>query len=217
MPPRALILDFDGVIADTENVHIAAWQRTFASLGWEMSDDLCARSMEIDDRVFLAEIFAAKRIEDGDIEGWVRKKQELTISMLTHTPRLVPGMAALIREAGSRVVLAVVSSTWRANIETVLAVSGLAERFSVIVGKEDVEKPKPDPEGYRLALSRLKLRPSDAVVLEDSGSGLAAAQGAGIAAVAFCQLRGPGEWTGAAPRLMNLTPTADALRILGLI
>ncbi|MBV8266223.1 MAG: HAD family phosphatase, partial [Planctomycetaceae bacterium] len=43
-PPRAILFDFDGVIADTENIHIAAWQRTLAALGWEMSDESCARA-----------------------------------------------------------------------------------------------------------------------------------------------------------------------------
>ncbi len=42
MPLRALLFDFDGVLADTENIHIAAWQRTLADLGWEVADDVCA-------------------------------------------------------------------------------------------------------------------------------------------------------------------------------
>ena len=42
MPLRALLFDFDGVLADTENIHVAAWQRTFADLGWEVPDEVCA-------------------------------------------------------------------------------------------------------------------------------------------------------------------------------
>ena len=42
MPPRAVLFDFDGVLADTENIHVAAWQRTFADLGWEVPDEVCA-------------------------------------------------------------------------------------------------------------------------------------------------------------------------------
>ena len=42
MPPRAVLFDFDGVLADTENIHVAAWQRTFADLGWVVPDEVCA-------------------------------------------------------------------------------------------------------------------------------------------------------------------------------
>ena len=40
----ALLFDFDGVLADTENIHVAAWQRTFADLGWDVPDEVCARA-----------------------------------------------------------------------------------------------------------------------------------------------------------------------------
>ena len=42
MSLRALLFDFDGVLADTENIHVAAWERTFADLGWEVPDEVCA-------------------------------------------------------------------------------------------------------------------------------------------------------------------------------
>src|SRR4051812_47090639 len=117
MPPprRAVCFDFDGVIADTENVHVAAWQRTLARFGWEAPDDLCARAMEEDDRVFLAAIFARRKIEGGDVEGWVRRKQELTVALLGESPRLYPGVAELVRSLQGRARLAVVTTTWREN------------------------------------------------------------------------------------------------------
>src|SRR3954454_15190601 len=85
-PSRAVCFDFDGVLADTENVHVAAWQRTLARFGWEVSDEVCARSMEEDDRAFLAGIFTRRKIEGGDVEGWVRTKQVLTRSLLSESP-----------------------------------------------------------------------------------------------------------------------------------
>ena len=62
MPPKAILFDFDGVIADTGNHHIAAWQRTLAVMGWQIADEVAARSAEIDDREFLAELFAERGI-----------------------------------------------------------------------------------------------------------------------------------------------------------
>ena len=91
-------LDFDGVIADTENHHIAAWQRTLVALGWQVPDEVAARSAEVDDREFLRELLAAQEIDDGDIDGWVRKKQVLTVRMLRDAPRVYPGVHELIQQ-----------------------------------------------------------------------------------------------------------------------
>ena len=51
MHPRAVLFDFDGVIADTENVHIVAWQRTLDRMGWELTDEAAAVAAEVDDRL----------------------------------------------------------------------------------------------------------------------------------------------------------------------
>jgi beta-phosphoglucomutase len=196
MPTLAVLFDFDGVIADTENVHVAAWQRTFGVMGWQESDETCSRAAEIDDRAFVLEVFARRKIEKGNVEGWVARKQELTLRLLADSPRIYPGVPALVERLRGRVRLGVVTTTWRANAETVLEASGLRQAFEVVVAKEDVKAPKPDPECYRLALAKLKLPASEVVTLEDSPSGLAAARGAGIRAVAVGHRKPKGEWVG---------------------
>src|SRR5208282_3370077 len=103
MALRAVLLDFDGVIADTENHHIAAWQRTLAALGWQVPDEVAARPAEVDDRVFLHDLLAIQQITDGDIEGWVRKKQALTITLLRDAPRIYPGVHELVQHLRGRV------------------------------------------------------------------------------------------------------------------
>ena len=55
-----MLFDFDGVIADTENHHVAAWERTLGRLGWELADEAAARAAEIDDRYFLQELFSRR-------------------------------------------------------------------------------------------------------------------------------------------------------------
>lgn len=218
MPPRALFFDFDGVIADTENHHVAAWQRTFASLGWEVADEVCARSIEVDDRAFLADEFRRRGIDGGDVEGWVRRKQELTLALLTDAPRVYPGVAALVERvkgAGS-VKLGVVTTTWRVNVVTVLKAAGLYPAFTLIVGKEDVRAPKPAPSPYTLAVESLGVRPGDCVALEDSAPGLDAARAAGVRAVAVGHRLPEGPWAGKAAYLPDLRNTEQALKALGI-
>jgi HAD superfamily hydrolase (TIGR01509 family) len=216
MPPHAVLFDFDGVIADTENHHIVAWQRTLLALGWQVPDDVAARSAEVDDRQFLRELFQTQGINDGDVDGWVLKKQELTVRLLRDTPRIYPGVIDLIKSLATRARVAVVSGTWRENIEAVLEASGCAKHFDLIVSKEDVQAAKPDPESYLLALRRLQVDAGCAVALEDSPSGLAAATAAGLSCVAVGHRREFGPWVGDAVYVTGLEPASGLLRHLKL-
>jgi HAD superfamily hydrolase (TIGR01509 family) len=214
MPPIAVLFDFDGVLADTENHHIAAWQRTLTALGWEVPDEVAARSAEIDDREFLRELFTQHEIEGGDIEGWVRKKQALTIRLLRDAPRIYPGVAELVRQLRGRARLAVVSGTWRENVDAVLESPALSGAFELIVSKEDAERVKPDPEAYLLALKRLRISPARAVAIEDSPTGLTAARSAGIACLAVGHRREFGPWVGDSAYFTGLEPVSSVLQHL---
>jgi HAD superfamily hydrolase (TIGR01509 family) len=216
MSLQALLFDFDGVLADTENIHVAAWQRTFAELGWEVPDEVCVRAADEDDRAFAASVFESAKIEHADVAGWVLRKQALTIALLNDSPRLHPGVAALVEAVRGRVRLAVVSGTWRANVMTVLQAAGLSSAFELIVGKEDVAAAKPAPDGYRLALERLGLEPSQAIALEDSATGLSAAQAAGLRVLIVGHRRAMGDWVGSADYIPRLLPTDRILAKLGL-
>lgn len=211
MTTKAVLFDFDGVIADTENIHVAAWERTFGELGWDVAPSVCARAVEVDDRVFLTDVFAEKGITDGNIEGWVRRKQALTVSMLNDWPHVYSGLHELAQRLRPRLRLAVVTGTWRENVEAVLRAARLDTAFEVIISKEDVRAPKPDPEPYRSALAHLKIEPAHAIALEDSATGLASAQSAGVRAVAVGHRKPNGDWVGSAIYVADLWEAGRAL------
>jgi beta-phosphoglucomutase len=216
MPLKAILFDFDGVIADTDNHHIAAWQRTLSTMGWQVVDDVAARSTEIDDRKFLGDLFAKHGLHSDKIDDWVRRKQVLTVKMLKNSPRLYPGVAELVRTLNGRVRLAVVSGTWRENIQTVLDSSGLLGCFETIVGKEDVGSTKPAPDPYLLALRRLRLSARSTAALEDSPTGLASARAAGIRVIAVGHRHPFNDWVGDATYISGLEPVLGLLQHLGL-
>ncbi len=213
--PKVILFDFDGVIADTENHHVAAWQRTFALLGWSVDDASCQRSLEVDDRDFLVEVFARRKL-NGDVDGWIRRKQELTLQLLRDAPRVYAGVHELVARLSRVVKLAVVTTTWRANVQEVLAASGLTDAFSAIVSKEDVKATKPDAECYRLAVHKLNVEPFEAVALEDSPTGLAAARAAGVPALAIGHRRAAGNWVGEASYVPDLRNVEELLNQLGI-
>ena len=216
MPTRAVLFDFDGVIADTENVHVVAWQRTLGVMGWVESDESCARAAEVDDRAFAAEVFARRKLDGANVEGWVARKQELTLKLLADSPRIYRGVAALLDRLAGRVRIGLVTTTWRGNVEAVLGASGLSKAFEFVVAKEDVEATKPDPEAYRLALAKLGLPGGDVVALEDSASGLAAARGAGVRVVAVGHRKPEGEWVGDSDYVAGFEDLARVIAAIGL-
>jgi HAD superfamily hydrolase (TIGR01509 family) len=215
-PPSAVLFDFDGVLADTESIHVAAWERTFTALGWDVPPATCARAAEQDDRVFLAEVFHSRGIRGGDVAGWVARKQQLTRMLLADTPRLFPGIEPLIQTLSEQGrTLAVVSSTWRENIVIVLAAARLVDRFTLIISKEDVTAVKPAADGYLLALKRLKLSPYEAIAIEDSPSGLQAASAAGLRVLIAGHRHPAGPWLGKADYVPDLANLAVVLPALG--
>jgi HAD superfamily hydrolase (TIGR01509 family) len=216
MALKAILLDFDGVIAETDNHHIAAWQRTLAALGWQLADDVAARAAEVDDSIFLGDLFGERSISSTKIQEWVRRKQELTVQMMRSSPRVYRGVAAFVKEVEGRVRLAVVSGTWRENVETVLDAAGIASAFDTIVSKEDVTSFKPHPEPYVKALKRLRVSPRSAVAFEDSPAGLESARSAGLQVIAVGHRRPFGDWVGDAAFISGFEPTDLVLRRVGL-
>ena len=89
--------------------------------------------------------------------------------------------------AAGHVPIAVVSGAHRAEVVPALEASGLADAFPVVVTIEDVERGKPDPAGYLLALELLggPLRPEEVTVFEDTEAGVASAKAAGMRCVAI--------------------------------
>ncbi|HEV3167343.1 MAG TPA: HAD family phosphatase [Isosphaeraceae bacterium] len=214
MPFRALLCEFDGVIADTENIRIVAWERTFGAMGWAVDPEVCARAAQVDDDTFLKDVFARRQIHDGDIKGWVSRKQRLAVAMLADSPRVYPGMPELFRGLQGRVRLGIVSTSWRQNIVTVLQAVGLEDVFDVIVGKEDVKMVKPSAAGYKLALRRLQLTKRDAVALEESPMGHLSAQLAGLRVCVVGHGKPPAGWVGHAFYLSDFSDTRKVIRTL---
>jgi HAD superfamily hydrolase (TIGR01509 family) len=210
------LFDFDGVIVDTENVHVVAWQRTLSRMGWELTDEVASRAAEIDDRFFLRELFNGRKITEIDLEGWIKIKQDLTEMMLADAPRIYRGIVELVHGLKAHnITMAVVTTTWRKNVEIVLAAGKLRDEFALIIAKEDVLNVKPAPDGYLLALDRLGLTAAEAIAIEDSPTGLQAARSAGLPVIAVGHRRPKGAWAGD-DYLANLTDTSAVLARLGI-
>ncbi|MBC3190330.1 HAD-IA family hydrolase [Pseudonocardia sp. C8] len=194
--PRALLLDCDGVLADTElEGHLPAFNEAFEKLGltlhWtpEQYHSLLAVG---GGKERLAAFLNAHPDEapasDGDRQGLIgrvhRLKSELYVQRVRHGALPArPGVRRLIAEAlDTGWQVAVASTSAPASVEAVLgAVVGprLRARMAGIFAGDVVAAKKPAPDIYELALRELGRSPEDSVIIEDSGAGATAAARSG--------------------------------------
>lgn len=190
--PQAIIFDFDGVIADDEPLHLAAFQRALASEGMTITrEQYYARYLGFDDRSAIMEAFrdAGATPSPGRLQTLLAAKAEQFLALVRAGVPIFPGIPAFVRGASARVPLAIASGALHHEIELILAQAGLSDCFSALVSAEDVREGKPSPEGFLLALERLrangcKLAPDRCLVIEDSQPGLEAARRAGMRCLA---------------------------------
>ncbi len=178
----AALFDLDGTLVDSERVHRAAWMSFFDSRGWLVSEQT------------YVDHFLGRRGADTfrSVDGpWVDHDPDVLLDeVLAHlsavelTPQPVRGAADLIRSLHLLgVPVGVVTSAVRAWVGSSLAVLGVADVVTTVVGAEDVRSGKPHPEGYLEACRRLGVAPDRVVAFEDSTSGVGAAVAAGITPV----------------------------------
>ena len=183
--PRALVFDFDGLILDTETPEFLAWQEVFASYGARLTTVEWARVIGSTDHGWDASSSIARQtgavVSAADLRAVWKPRQ----SALLEVETIRPGVLALLSAGRARgLSLGVASSSPRWWVEGNLTRLGILSQFSAITTKDDVQRTKPDPAVYRLAVSRLAVPAASALALEDSPNGVQAAHAAGLRCVA---------------------------------
>jgi HAD superfamily hydrolase (TIGR01509 family) len=190
---RAVVFDFDGVIADSEPLHFRAFQGTLAEKGVGMTEsDYYARYLGYDD----SGVFRAVSSDNGltwnaDIVAeLVERKASRLAALERDTSVLFPGADAAIRRLAAAVPLAIASGALRAEIVRVLERAHLIGYFAAVVAAEDTPASKPAPDPYLRAVTLLRaamgvpLSPAECVAVEDSRWGLESARAAGLHTIA---------------------------------
>jgi HAD superfamily hydrolase (TIGR01509 family) len=181
---QAIVFDFDGLLMDTETTMVESWQAEWAHHGLELDLDEFWPGHGGDVSEDRYAVLAAA-------VGTGFDRQESHARRLVHRERLHadldfrPGIRDWIstaRELGVRIAIA--SSSPRSWVLGHLQRVGAVELFDQIATGDEVEAHKPDPAIYELALRRLGVPGADAIAVEDTTHGVAAAQAAGMFAVA---------------------------------
>jgi beta-phosphoglucomutase len=188
---QAIIFDFDGVIADSEPLHLRAYQDVLRKDGVDLTrEEYYASYLGFDDGGLFRALARDRRlvVSDDKVDGWIEAKSQIVEEMLTAGSVLFPGAAACIQTLATRVPIAIASGALQPEIELVLDRSGLAGCFKTIASASDGVRGKPAPDLYLLALAKLRklvrVEAEGCVAIEDSHWGLEAAKMAGLRTVA---------------------------------
>ena len=191
MLPKALILDFDGLMIDSEMAIAATWRELYARYDLDFPERFW-RSMvgtrENDDLLWNDLAERTGLVLDLAVLEPARRARGLELA--SELP-LLPGVAEhLDAAAEAGIALAVASSSSDRWVSGHLARLGLLDRFAHVCTRELAARSKPDPGVYLVALDRLGVAAGDALAYEDSAPGVSSAKAAGLRVVAV-----PGSFT----------------------
>lgn len=190
---QAIIFDFDGVIANSERLHLLAFQQTLDGTPLTLaSDAYYAHYLGFDDHGVFRQLAAdqGQRLDQGALDALVAAKGHRYDALAAAGEMLFPGAAAFIRAAAAHVPIAVASGAQTHEIDDVLGKAGLRAHFLAVVGADQTPNSKPAPDPYLEAFARLGritgrgLLPTRTVAIEDSRWGLESARAAGLRTVA---------------------------------
>ncbi len=197
---RAIIFDFDGVIADTEPFHLQAFQKVLSKEGVSLTEkEYYKKYLGMDDKECFTTVLSlhGRKLTQKKVSSLIQKKSRHYMTAISKGLSFIPGVVPFVKKASQRYSLAIVSGALRREIAAILKVGGIEKAFSVIVSAEDIRKGKPDPEGFFTALKRLNQRrkprqpqrtpihPWECLVVEDSPFGIEAAIQAGMPCLAL--------------------------------
>lgn len=197
---RAVIFDFDGVIADSEPLHCAALRQVLADIDIPLTEaEYYADYLGFDDRgCFTAALRAQQRpLSPAVLAELMEQKARAYLAAVKEQLAIFPGVREFVHEVADRYPLAIASGALRNEIELILDEAGLRKAFRHITSAEDVARGKPAPDPFLHALAGLNrqpdrpaLTPDECLVVEDSLPGIRAARAAGMKVLAVANTHG---------------------------
>jgi beta-phosphoglucomutase len=182
---KAVLFDYDGVLVDSMNYHVQAWQTVFREINLEIKPAAVymtegSRSIELARKIFSEHHIP---ITEEELIKFVDKKQQV-YQQITKA-KLTDGAEALIaklKEQGLQ--LGLVTGSTQFNVRATLLLRTLSQ-FDIIITGDETQNGKPHPEGYLNAARALRVKPAECLVIENAPFGIQAAKNAGMMVAAL--------------------------------
>lgn len=191
---RAVIFDFDGVITDSEVLHLRAFNQSLAPYGIEITkNDYYTTYLGFNDNDCYSLLVekGLLKMDEQQINAIMNQKKKIFEQLAKTEGKMIEGVRDFLNMLGqNNIPMAICSGSLLTEVEMVLEEARLRDLFEVIVSGEQVTKGKPHPEGFLLSLKRLNenrenpIKANQCIVIEDSHWGLEAAKAAGMHTIA---------------------------------
>ena len=181
---EAVVFDLDGVLVDSEPLHLKAVEVLLARRGIRLTPEQAAQQTGITIHKFLDKVineWGYPGPKEG--EDWVPEKRAIFREMAKSDLQAVAGVDDLLRALHGKVRIGLASSSPLRYVDWCVQQFDWGRFFDAICTIEDVEQPKPDPQMYRLIVERLGVGDQSVLAFEDSPAGIQSAVAAGVACV----------------------------------
>lgn len=183
---QAIVFDFDGVLADSEPLHLLAYQEVLSSLGITFTrEEYYAQYLGFDDAGVFRALGEAHAwpMDDARVAMLIAEKGRVFDALVETTDVLYPGAPECIEALAAHYPIGIASGALRPEIEAVLRRARLERRFRFVVASGDTPESKPAPDPYALAATLHGLPAHACLAVEDSHWGIASAKTAGLPCV----------------------------------
>jgi len=189
---HAIFFDFNGVIINDERIHLKAYREVLTAEGVELTDPDYFASLGMDDVAFVRAAFVRgnKPLTDDLTREVIEREHALHRKFIAQNLPVSSGVVAFIKELARLYDLGIVSMAERSEIDHVLDLAGIKDRFSLVVSAATDLKHKPAPDCYLRGLQtlneqrrserKLPALAAECVVIEDAPPGIKAARAAGM-------------------------------------
>lgn len=175
---KALIFDCDGTLADTMPLHFIAWQNVMTGYGFKFDEDLFySLGGQPTDRI--VDKLSKEQNIDVDVMKVTNEKEAAFLELIEQVEP-IEAIVNIAHDFHGKLPMGVGSGGQRDVVHQILEVLSIQNLFDCVVGSEDTELHKPEPDVFLEVASRLKVEPSVCLVYEDADLGVEAATRAGM-------------------------------------
>ncbi|MDF2985937.1 MAG: HAD-superfamily hydrolase, subfamily variant 3 [Eubacterium sp.] len=183
---KAFIFDMDGVIIDSEPLHFQSDKLVMKEFGIDIPDSELMKFVGVTNPKMWADLIKSYNL-GASIEKLLEIQNKYKRELFGQgTLQAISGIPELISDLKERnILLGLASSSSREFIEMILKNLNIYDYFDIVISGEEVKNSKPAPDIFLKAAEGLGVKPSECIVLEDSGHGVNAAKAAGMKCIAF--------------------------------
>jgi beta-phosphoglucomutase len=172
---KGVIWDLDGVLAETAEAHFRCWVTALAEKEIPLDRPTFDGLFRMNKRDMVAQLLG-RPPEPRELKSIASRKEEIFRMEAQWLIRPMPGAISLLKELeGAGWIQAITSSTPKADVELVLSILGIRQRFQAVLSGEELSASKPAPTLFLRAAEMLGLEPGHCVVVEDAPEGVEAA------------------------------------------